>query len=155
MLFSYRLKLRILKPDRSAESRFSSDKPRMSFAFCLRADGTIFDAITNAMCVDWITAMHPTSPPVPGVWAQVPSNLLPEGAVVCYFNANDFMERVVAPSFATRRASTNPAADFESIPDTRPLITPQWREENPAEWERLWSAQYATSRLTLLHGMAP
>ncbi len=72
-------------------------------------------------------AMHPTSPPVYGVWSHVPSNLLPDGATVCYFNASRFMEQVVAPSFETPSA------------DTRPLITPRMREENRAEWDRLWN----------------
>ena len=72
----------------------------MSFVFCLRTDGTLFEEVTNAMCVDWLRALHPT-PPVPGVWSQVPGNLLPDGASVCYFNASVFMERVAAPSFAT------------------------------------------------------
>ena len=48
------------------------------------------------MCVDWLTAMHPTSPPVQGVWSQMPSNLLPDGATVCYFNSSRFVEQVVA-----------------------------------------------------------
>ena len=77
----------------------------MSFVFCIRTNGTVFHDVTNSMCVSWLTAMHPTSPPVPGVWAQVPSNLLPDGAAVCYFNASVFMEQVVAPSFPTERSS--------------------------------------------------
>ena len=88
----------------------------MSFVFCLRADGTLLEGITNAMCVDWLTTMHPTSPPLPGVCSQVPSSLFPDGAAICYFNASIFMEQVVAPSFATPSA------------DTRPLITPLMRK---------------------------
>lgn len=99
----------------------------MSFVFCLRADGSLFEDVTNAMCVAWLTTVHPTSPPAPGVWSQVPSNLLPDGAAVCYFNASVFMEQVVAPSFATPSA------------DTRPLVTPRMREENRPEWDRLWN----------------
>jgi len=68
----------------------------MSFVFCIRANGEVFDDVTNAMCVSWLTAMHPTSPPVRGVWAQVPRNLLPDGAAVCYFNAEVYIERLVA-----------------------------------------------------------
>ena len=97
----------------------------MSFVFCLSADGLLFDRITNGHFVSWITAMHPTSPPEPGVWYRVPSNLLPDGATVCYFNSNAFVEEVVLPSFATT--------------DTRPLITPRWRQENSEEWDRLWN----------------
>ena len=97
----------------------------MSFVFCLSADGLLFDRITtHGYFVSWITAMHTTSPPEPGVWYRVPSNLLPDGATVCYFNSNAFMEEVVLPSFATT--------------DTRPLITPRWRQENSEEWDRLW-----------------
>ena len=95
----------------------------MSFVFCLGADGLRFDEITNGHCVSWIIAMHPTSPPEPGVWYRVPSNLLPDGATVCYFNSHAFMEML--PSRATT--------------DTRPLITPRWREENGEEWDRLWN----------------
>ena len=85
----------------------------MSFVLCLRADGTLFEEVTNAMCVDWLTALHPTSPPVPGVWSQVPSDLLPGGAAVCYFNASVFMERIVAPSFAT--SGVNPRFDIGQV----------------------------------------
>ena len=34
-------------------------------------------------------------------------------------------------------ALNSSARTFERL-DTRPLITPQWREENPEEWNRLW-----------------
>ena len=108
----------------------------MSFVFCLRADGTLFHGVTNAMCVNWLTSMQPASPPMPGVWSQVPSNLLPEGAAVCYFNASGFMEQVVAPSF--RQQGVVPDATTSSA-DTRPLITPRLREENRQEWDRLWN----------------
>ena len=92
------------------------------FVFCLRADGTLFEEITHAMCAEWITVMHPASPPVRGVWTQVPCNLLPRGAAMCYFNAHNFMEQVVTPSS-----------------DSRPIITPRMREENRQEWDRLWN----------------
>ena len=111
-------------------------RPSMSFVFCLRADGILSHGVTNATCVNWLTSMHSTHPPVPGVWSQVPSNLLPEGAAVCYFNASGFMEQVVAPSF--RQQGVVPDATTSSA-DTRPLITPRLREENRQEWDRLWN----------------
>ena len=67
----------------------------MSFVFCLRGDGQVFEDVTNDMCISWLISMHPTTPPEPGVWSQVPSNLLPDGAAVCYFNASVFLEQVV------------------------------------------------------------
>ena len=69
----------------------------MSFVFCVRQDGTFFEGISNNVCVEWTTAMYPTSPPVPGIWSQVPSILLPEGAAVGYFNAHAFSEQVMVP----------------------------------------------------------
>ena len=111
-------------------------RPSMSFVFCLRADGILSHGVTNATCVNWLTSMHSTHPPVPGVWSQVPSNLLPEGAAVCYFNASGFMEQVVAPSF--RQQGVVPDAKTSSA-DTRPLIAPRLREENRQEWDRLWN----------------
>ena len=75
----------------------------MTWVFCLRPCGRFFEGITNSMCVSWLAAMFPTNAPVPGVWTQVPNNLLPEGAAVAYFNANAFMEQVVAPNFATEK----------------------------------------------------
>ena len=74
----------------------------MSFVFCVRQDGTFFEGISNNVCVEWTTAMYPASPPVPGIWSQVPSILLPEGAAVGYFNAHAFSEQVMVPSFVAR-----------------------------------------------------
>ena len=109
----------------------------MSFVFCLRADGTFFDGVTNTMCVNWLTSMQPASPPAPGVWSQVPSSLLPDGATICYFNASIFMEQVAAPSFGEQVVAPNATT---SSADTRPLITPRLREENRQEWDRLWNS---------------
>ena len=100
-----------------------------AFVFCLRADGTRYEEITLRMCVDWLVAMFPDEqPPLSGVWVPVPSNLMPPGATVCYFEADAFrrMRRRV------RQRTTAPA-------DMRPLITPRWRDENPQEWDRLWN----------------
>ena len=89
--------------------------------------------------------MHPEIAPVPGIGNQVPSDLLPEGVAVCYFNSHAFMEQVVAPSFAAeaneeaRAKSRSKGRAKSDAADTRPLITAQWRDDNPEELARLMS----------------
>ena len=70
----------------------------MAFVQCLRTDGTVGN-VTNAVCVEWLVAMYPTTPPVPGVWLRVPDDLLPEGVGLAFFNGGDFMDQVIFPSF--------------------------------------------------------
>ena len=86
----------------------------MSFVFCLRADGSLLEDITEAMCVAWVTTIHPSISSVPGVWSQLPRDLLPDGAAVCYFNVCAFMEQYTPPLI------------------TPPLITPRMRERDSA-----------------------
>ena len=45
------------------------------------------------------------------------------------------------PGPAEVRSVTSLVTDFEDIPDSRPLISPQWRAEHPEEWERLQGPQ--------------
>ena len=64
-----------------------------AFVFCLRADGTPFRlGNVGRVCAGWLCAMYPTEAPPPGVWVQVPGELLPEGAAVAYFNGRAFLE---------------------------------------------------------------
>ena len=66
-----------------------------AFVFCLRADGTPFRlGNVGRVCTGWVCAMYPTEAPPPGVWVQVPGELLPEGAAVAYFNASAFLGEV-------------------------------------------------------------
>ena len=109
----------------------------MSFVFCLRVDGTRVEDVPTSVCVDWLVAMHPTEPPVPDVWAAVPTTLLPDGIVAGYFNAHLFAESI-----------------YDSTPsrpdtDTRPLITPQWVDENPEEFRHIWTARPETCPICL------
>ena len=59
--------------------------------FCLRADGSIFEDVTTSQRVAWLVAMHPETGPVAGIWTAVPSDLLPDGCAVAYFNTHQFM----------------------------------------------------------------
>ena len=169
-------------------------------AFCLRADGTRYDAgVTINLCAKWRRFFRQTRGiPQEGVWEMVPAKLLPEGVAVCYFNPHTYLEyyvaKRVAPTLArdhykvgdrvrvwhgTRnpelqsfrgrsgtvqaidrsmatmvvifdvpvsgppevRCLTALTTDFETIPDSRPLISPEWRAEHPEEWERLQAPQ--------------
>ena len=56
------------------------------------------------LCADWLCAMHRAEEPTPGIWERVPSELLPDGAAIAYFNAGAFFEDVVRPSFSERPA---------------------------------------------------
>ena len=68
-----------------------------TFVFCIRADGTAFEGELGRVCTSWLCAMYPTQAPSHGVWEQVPSELLPDGAAVAYFNAHAFLEDVAVP----------------------------------------------------------
>ena len=130
--------------------------------FALRADGRHSD-ITNEQLVEWFGALFPAQPPAEDVWYSIPQHLLPEGVTVAYFNGSEFSEMhfleeipaaaipaaaipataiPAAPIPAGRRprpkAKSKAKAKAKSRADTRPLITPQWLEENPEEWDRLW-----------------
>ena len=71
-----------------------------SFVFCIRADGSAFRGHIGPVCTDWLCALHSTEAPLQDVWERVPSELLPDGAMIAYFNAHAFMEDVVGPSFS-------------------------------------------------------
>ena len=75
-----------------------------SFVFCIRADGSAFVGDLGELCADWLCAMHRAEEPTPGIWERVPSELLPDGAAIAYFNAGAFFEDVVRPSFSERPA---------------------------------------------------
>ena len=68
-----------------------------SFVFCIRADGAAFVGDLGRVCTGWLCAMYPSEAPPQGVWGQAPSELLPDGAAVAYFNAHAFLEDVVVP----------------------------------------------------------
>jgi hypothetical protein len=127
--------------------------------FALRADGRHSD-IANEQLVEWFCALFPT-PPAEDVWYSIPPHLLPEGVTVAYFNGNEFfemhfLEELPAAAITTAaipattiragrrprpKAKSKAKAKAKSRTDTRPLITPQWREENPEEWDRLWQTR--------------
>ena len=75
-----------------------------SFVFCIRADGSAFVGDLGELCAGWLCAMHRAEEPTPGIWERVPSELLPDGAAIAYFNAGAFFEDVVRPSFSERPA---------------------------------------------------
>ena len=90
-----------------------------AFVFCLRADGTPFTlGDVCRVCTVWMGAMHPTEAPTPGVWKQVPSELLPEGAAVAYYNGWAFFEYAF-PMVVDRIADT-----MEPEEQQRPSCTP-------------------------------
>ena len=45
--------------------------------------------------------MYPREAPSQGIWVQVPSELLPDGAAVAYFNTQAFFEDVMVPRFSS------------------------------------------------------
>ena len=71
-----------------------------SFVFCIRADESAFMGDLGRVCTDWLVAMHPSEAPVPDVWERVPSELLPDGAMIAYFNAHACMEDIAMPTLS-------------------------------------------------------
>ena len=95
-----------------------------SFLFCLRTDGTFYEGITPYTCAQWVGVMYPNAPPLPGVWQEVPNQLLPSDVVVCYFNAHLFLSQL---------GGEPPRVD------TRPLVTQRMFQEDREQYDRLWS----------------
>ena len=91
--------------------------------------------VTNGAVVTWMVAMCPTDAPE-NKWYKIPANLLPPNLAVAYVNFMAFLE--------SHRAEFGPAPSRASrSADTRPLITPQFREAHPDEWQRLWDQRPA------------
>jgi hypothetical protein len=128
--------------------------------FALRADGRHSD-ITDGQLVDWFRDLFQAQPPAENVWYSIPERLLPEGVTVAYFNGLEFfvmhfMEPPPAAVIPAGLAAAIPAgrrprpkakskakakAKAKSRADTRPLMTLQWRHENPDEWDRHWQTR--------------
>ena len=78
-------------------------------AFCLRPDGTRYDAVTMELCAKWRAALRRSRGiPQEGVWETVPASLLPDGVAVCHFSPHAYLEyfvaKRVAPALARGRA---------------------------------------------------
>ena len=112
----------------------------MSFVQCFRADGSPFIDITHGMLADWFLCLHPTGSPAPviGVWADVPDQALPEGIARSSFNAYGYIEW--RDHVDSEGEDNDEIADPIREPpvDTRPLVSPLMRDENPEEHRRLW-----------------
>ena len=132
-----------------------------SFVFCLRADGSVFQdpGVLASACVNWLSVMHHTTQPVPGVWLQVPIDLLPEGVAIAFFNGDAFFEQVVAPSFLdddenSENDENDEIADpilVEPPVDTRPIVSRRLQDENPEEWRRLWDLNRTGGQCDVCH----
>ena len=81
---------------------------------------------------DGVAGRHVPDPPE-YKWYRIPAELLHSDLEVVYVNFAAFME---AHSHIFR-GPREPAARV----DDRPLITAQWREQHPDEWQRLWDQQ--------------
>ena len=97
-------------------------------AFCLRSDGTRYDAVTMDLCARWRAALRRTrGVPREGVFEMVPAKLLPEGAAVCYFSPYAYLEyfvaKTVAPALARSRAVGDRVRVWEGThkPELQPL----------------------------------
>ena len=99
-------------------------------------------SITNGMIERWMGKMW--GGPVPrfrlnfrpanvwrpeNKWYKVPDEHLHSGMVVAHVNFVEFMQQI----------RMNVLSPGPARPDGRPLITPQLRELNQEEWDRLWN----------------
>ena len=87
--------------------------------------------IANGMVVTWLVDMFGGPVPPENKWYKIPDEHLHSGMVVAYVNFVEFLEQVGMSGLVR---SPEPAR-----PDERPLITPQFREQNREEWDRLWN----------------
>ena len=102
-------------------------------AFALDAGGQLVPVPTG-MVVTWLVDMFGGPSPPEDKWYKIPDEHLHSGIVVAYVQFFQFVEAAIAFEPALARVSI-PAP----VPDDRPLITPQLRRENRAEWDRLWT----------------
>ena len=90
--------------------------------------------VTNAMIVQWMTIMFNGPDPPEDQWVKIADSLLVEYNIhVAYVNFQEFLQ-------LHAETLRQPAA----VADTRPLITPLFREQHPDEWQRLWDQQPRT-----------
>ena len=110
----------------------------MDVVFALNQHGQT-SPVANGDVVAWMLAMFPDVQPE-DKWYNIPANLLPPDIDVAYVNFLAFMERHQAEFAPAPREARRgrPYVDLRTRGDTRPLITPQWREAHPDEWQRLW-----------------
>ena len=104
--------------------------------------------IANGMICTWLVDMFGGPVPPQNKWYKIPDELLHSGMVVAYVNFVEFLEQNFNATVIAREAvaaQQNYALRWrhspEPRPDERPLITPQFREENEAEWDRLWHSR--------------
>jgi hypothetical protein len=85
--------------------------------------------LANGMIVTWLVDMFGGPVPPENKWYKIPDEHLHSGIVVAYVNFVEFLEGVGMGARSPESAR----------PDQRPLITPQFREQNEEEWNRLWN----------------
>ena len=76
--------------------------------------------LANGMIATWLVEMFGGPAPPENKWYKIPNEHLHSGIVVAYVHFLDWL----AQDGFTR--------------NERPLITPQFREQNGDEWDRLW-----------------
>ena len=86
-----------------------------SFVFCIRADGSPFMGELFHVCSAWLLAMHPSEAPAPDFWERVPSELLPQGTMVAYFNAHAFVVDVVADTIPLTQPAQISDAEYGNM----------------------------------------
>ena len=114
----------------------------MDLIFALDQNGQT-SPVTNGDVVTWMVAMFPGEQPPEDRWYQIPANLLPSNLSVAYVYFLAFLELrradfAPAPRGDSHRTNTRPHVDLRARGDTRPIITDDWREAHPNEWQRLW-----------------
>ena len=100
-----------------------------TIAFALDRRG-LQQPVANGMVMEWLVAMFPGPDPPEYKWYRIPAELLHSDLEVVYVNFAAFME---AHSHIFRGPREQAARA-----DDRPLITAQWRDQHPDEWQRLW-----------------
>ena len=90
--------------------------------------------LANGIICDWMVDIFggPLTVPPVSKWYQIPDEHLHPRLDVAYVNFIDFIEEVGLD------VVQNIIDDDHREPDPRPLITPQFREQNNVEWLRLW-----------------
>ena len=102
----------------------------MSSVFALDANGQQLP-VPNGMICDWFTKMFEAPASPENRWYKIPDEHMPSGIVVAFVQFEQFLA-YTGMWFVSELAHT-------PVPDDRPLITPQLRRENRAEWDRLWT----------------
>ena len=99
-------------------------------AFALNARGQQVLISNGQVCTWWMDMFGGRAGPEDR-WYKIPDEHLHSGMVVAYVQFVAFMEQT---GLFTASTPVPPPPR-----DERPLITPQFRRENRAEWDRLWT----------------